>query len=115
MTDSPPPFFTHPILNSPDEEPSQHHALTEDGQPLNEAPRQGRRRSEFITPVPKPRKRKRQSANDQANLDLQSSDGISSVEQEYNPTPIINEIRKAVADWRSLPNPADWSVSPTTA
>lgn len=115
MTDSPPPFFTHPILNSPYEEPSQHHALTEDGQPLNEAPRQGRRRSEFITPVPKPRKRKRQSADNQANLDLQSSDGISSVEQEYNPTPIINEIRKAVADWRNLPNPADWGVSATTA
>ena len=114
MSDSPPPFFTQPILNSPYEEPSLHHALTEDGQPLNEPARQGRRRSEFITPVPKPRKRKRQSADDQANLDLQSSDGISSVEQEYNPTPIINEIRKAVADWRRLPNPADWGVSPTT-
>ena len=35
-------------------------------------------------------------------------------EQEYNPTPIINEIRQHVASWRALPNPADWGVTPTS-
>ena len=35
--------------------------------------------------------------------------------QEYNPTPIINEIRNHVASWRALPNSADWGVTPTTA
>ncbi|MEM9899193.1 MAG: DEAD/DEAH box helicase family protein, partial [Pseudomonadota bacterium] len=49
------------------------------------------------------------------SLNLESSDGISSLEQEYNPTPIINEIRNAVTVWRRLPNPADWGVTPTTA
>ena len=40
---------------------------------------------------------------------------LSAGEQEYNPTPIINEIRSHVASWRALPNPADWGVTPTTA
>src|SRR5262249_20513097 len=42
-------------------------------------------------------------------------EGLSTVEQEYNPTPIINEIRSHVASWRALPNPADWGVTPATA
>ena len=37
------------------------------------------------------------------------------VEQEYNPTPIINEIRSHLESWRALPNPADWGVTPATA
>jgi len=65
----------------------------EDGQPTDAPPIKGRRRSEFITPVPKPRKRRRKSDPKQTVFDLQSGDGISSEEQEYNPTPIINEIR----------------------
>ena len=40
---------------------------------------------------------------------------LSTAEQEYNPTPIINEIRSHVASWRELPNPADWGVTPATA
>ena len=48
-------------------------------------------------------------------MDLQSDDGISSDEQEYNPTPIINEIRSRVADWRRLPSQNDWGVTPATA
>lgn len=109
------PFFERPILNSPYFEPLLHHALDEDGQPLNEPPRQGRRRSELITPVPKPRKKKRKAADAQASLQLQSEDGISSEEQEYNPTPIINEVRNKVREWRKLPSPNDWSVTPATA
>lgn len=35
--------------------------------------------------------------------------------QEYNPTPIINEIRGYVDQWRSLSNPNDWGVTPETA
>jgi type III restriction enzyme len=30
---------------------------------------------------------------------------LSNEEQEYNPTPIINEIRNYVETWRKLPNP----------
>jgi len=81
MTQQSSPFFEHPILNSPYAEPSRHHPLDAEGQPLNEPPRDGRRKSELITPVPKPRKKKRQNA-DQANLDLHSDDGISTEEQQ---------------------------------
>src|SRR5947207_3189032 len=51
-------FFENPILNSPYELPKLHHALDKDGQPLDLPPVEGRRRSELITPVPRPRKRK---------------------------------------------------------
>ncbi len=106
-------FFEKPILNSPYEYPGRHWEL-KDGQPTNKI--EGfRRRSELITPVPKPKKKKRKKAEDQATLDLSSGDGISTVEQEYNPTPIINEIREQVANWRSLPSPNDWGVTPATA
>src|SRR5215203_6143784 len=72
-------------------------------------PAQGAHR--LITPVPKPRKRK----GKQPLLDLGDAAGLSSIEQEYNPTPIINEVRSHVATWRQLPNAADWGVTPTTA
>lgn len=114
MTEANISFFANPILNSPYLEPDRFHPLDEDGQPLNESPRQGRRRSEFITPVPKPRKRKQKTDTRQGKLGLQSEDGISSDEQEYNPTPIINEIRRHLSAWRALPQ-SSWGVTPTTA
>lgn len=40
----------------------------------------------------------------QAEFVLGGVDGLSSADQEYNPTPIINEIRTYVDTWRSLPN-----------
>jgi type III restriction enzyme len=33
----------------------------------------------------------------------------------YDPTAIINEIRRHVDAWRTLPNPGDWKVTPETA
>lgn len=106
-------FFENPILNSPYEVPRLHHALDPDGQPLDLPPVQGRRRSELITPVPKPRKRKNKAA--QTDFIFDDDEGLSSAAQEYNPTPIINEIRSHVATWRELPNPADWGVTSATA
>ena len=108
-------FYEQPILNSPYEEPLLHHALDEDGQPTDNPPIAGRRRSELITPVPKPRKRRKIADPKQAKMDLQAGDGVSTEEQEYNPTPIINEIRSRVADWRKLPSQTDWGVTPATA
>lgn len=109
MTES---FFDRPILNSPYVPPRLHHALDEDGQPLDVPPLAGRRESKFITPVPKPRKRQKKAG--QQGFVFEDEAGISSDEQEYNPTPIINEIRQHVASWRALPNPADWGVTPAT-
>ncbi|MBE0533612.1 MAG: DEAD/DEAH box helicase family protein [Rhodospirillales bacterium] len=105
-------FFEHPILNSPYKYPSRHWALDADGQPTNVIA-EFRRRSDLITPVPKPKKQRRRKG--QIEMVLGSGDGLSTEEQEYNPTPIINKVRGHVDDWRKLPNPNDWMVTPETA
>lgn len=51
------PFFERPILNSPYEYPGHHWELDDQGQP-NERILEKRRRDEFTTSIPKPRKRK---------------------------------------------------------
>ena len=50
-------FFEQPVLNSPYTYPSRHWELDESGQPTQRIIEK-RRRAEFITPIPKPRKRK---------------------------------------------------------
>jgi type III restriction enzyme len=51
------PFFDQPILNSPYASPTRHWELDEHGQPTQKI-MEARRRAEFITPIPKPKKRK---------------------------------------------------------
>ena len=51
------PFFDHPILNSPYGYPERHWELDDQGQPTQKII-ENRRRAEFITPIPKPKKRK---------------------------------------------------------
>ena len=58
-------FFEHPILNSPYAYPARHWELDDQGQPTQRIV-PSRRRAEFITPIPKPKKRK--SAGQQASL-----------------------------------------------
>ena len=41
--------------------------------------------------------------------------GISTAEQQYDHTAIINSVRQQVDQWRRLPNPNDWRVTPETA
>ena len=105
-------FFEHPILNSPYACPSRHWELDTDGQPTNQI-LETRRRSDLITPVPKPKKRR--LSRGQTQMVLGAGDGLSSEQQEYNPTPIINEVRTYVESWRNLPNPDQWLVTPETA
>jgi type III restriction enzyme len=109
MTDQ---FFERPILNSPYAYPGRHWELDADGQPTNRII-DLRRRSDLVTPVPKPKKRKQ--GRGQAELILDGGDGLSTEQQEYNPTPIINEVRTYVEAWRKLPNPDQWLVTPETA
>ncbi len=106
-------FYERPILNSPYAAPSLHHALDATGQPLDQPPVAGRRRSELITPVPRAKKTAKKAL--QKELTLPDAEGLSTAEQEYNPTPIINEIRSHVETWRAIPNPSDWGVTPATA
>jgi type III restriction enzyme len=102
-------FFERPILNSPYEYPRQHWELDQSGQPTGQIVGE-RRRAEFITPIPKP---KRQKAG-QKGFVFDEGRGLSTEAQQYDPTSIINELRKRVDSWRDLPNPNDWLVTPET-
>ncbi len=104
-------FFEHPILNSPYEYPSRHWEL-DNGQPTQQIVEK-RRPAEYITPLPKPKKRKGQA--EQASLGLDDDLGISTQAQEYQKTAaIINAVRQDVDKWRALP-PSQWHVTPETA
>ena len=102
-------FFERPVLNSPYEYPKQHWELDEQGQPTQQII-DSRRRVAFITPIPKPRKHKQQ-----LELALGEGRGLSTAQQRYDPTSTINALRRQVDQWRSLPNPANWRVTPETA
>ncbi len=106
------PFFDHPILYSPYEYPTKHWELDESGQPTQRIVDR-RRRAEFITPIPKPRKRR--GSADQQQIVFDEGKGLSTKAQEYDPTSIINELRQQVDQWRSLPLPSQWQVTPETA
>ena len=108
------PFFDHPILNSPYEWPSRHWELNEDGQPTEQV-LETRRRAQFITPIPKPRKRKSSGKDKQQAFVFDDGKGLSTQKQQYDPTSIINQVRGHVDAWRALPNPGQWQVTPETA
>jgi type III restriction enzyme len=109
------PFFDHPILNSPYAIPTRHWELDEHGQPTQKTV-DARRRAEFISPIPKPKKRKKgkQSAAQEQIVFGEVKD-ISTKEQQYDTASKVNEVRSYVDAWRSLPNPAQWQVTPETA
>ena len=103
------PFFEKPILNSPYEYPSAHWEL-KDGLPTQHIVH-SRRKAEFITPMPEPKKR-----TDSASQELfDESLGLGDGRQKYDPMPIINELRSQVDAWRGLANERDWGVTPHTA
>jgi hypothetical protein len=105
-------FFERPILNSPYDDPMRHWELDDQGQPTQQII-ETRRRAEFITPIPKPRKRKGRA--NQQDLVFDEGKGLSTQEQQYDQTSIINELRHHVDLWRNRQNPNDWHVTPETA
>lgn len=106
-------FYERPILNSPYQYPSRHWELDGQGQPTQQIVER-RRPAQFITPIPKPKKR-RAGAAEQQRLVFDEGAGVSTAGQEYDPTPVINELRRRVDQWRALPNPSTWGVTPETA
>ncbi len=104
-------FFEKPIINSPYEYPLKHWELDESGQPTNQLIER-RRRAEFITPIPKPKKQKK----GQKELIFDEGKGLSDEQQQYEKTSaVINELRVQVDRWRAIPNPNQWNVTPETA
>jgi len=106
-------FFSKPILNSPYEYPVRHWELDDKGQPTQKIIEQ-RRWAEFITPIPKPKKQKG-VVEQQEIFEFVKSDTISTEDQSYDPTPIINDLRKYVDDWRKIPDSSRWHVTAETA
>ena len=105
-------FYEHPILNSPYRYPARHWELDDQGQPTQQVI-ESRRGAEFITPIPKPRKRR--AAKSQQQFVFDEGKGLSTEEQQYDVTALVNEIRRHVDQWRTLPNPDQWGVTPATA
>lgn len=104
-------FFEQPILNSPYEYPTQHWELDKSGQPTGKI-NGFRRIADFITPIPKPKKRKNAA---QQEMVFDEGLGLSTESQQYDQTSILNDLRKHVDQWRTIPDPNKWNVTPETA
>jgi type III restriction enzyme len=107
------PFFEQPILNGPYAAPARHWELDQDGQPTQRIV-DSRRQVAFVTPIPKPKKRKGKK-DAQGDLPLGDDTGLSTRRQQYESMSIINEIRSAVTAWREKLSPDKWGVTPETA
>lgn len=81
-------FFERPIINSPYDYPSRHWELDKNGQPTQRII-ESRRRAEFITPIPKPRKQN--EAKQQTRIAFDEGKGLSDEKQQYDPTSVINK------------------------
>ena len=102
-------FFDRPILNSPYEYPSRHWELDESGQPTSQI-LDSRRRVSFITPIPRPKKRGQHEMVFDAAAQALEKEG-----QQYELMEVINELRRRVDAWRSIPDSGQWRVTPETA
>jgi len=107
-----PTFFERPILNSPYELPGRHWELDRIGQPTGRVVGY-RRRAQFISPIPKPKKVGKNAAQSVLVFD-QEAERLSSYQQQYDPTPIINDLRRRIDLWRAA-DPGQWNVTPETA
>ncbi len=109
-------FFERPILNSPYEYPSRHWELDEDGQPTHKILGYRRPTSFFVSPIPaskQPKARKGPKV-EQVGMVLDEGKGLSTEKQEYLAA-IINRVRERVDEWRLIPDPTKWRVTPETA
>jgi type III restriction enzyme len=105
------PFFERPILNSPYECPRRHWELDDSGQPTQQIIK-NRRGAKFVTPIPKPKKRK--GSPEQSVMMLNEGLSLSTEDQNYDLTSRINEVRGYVETWRNL-SPSHWQVTPETS
>ena len=106
-------FFEQPVLNSPYECPSRYWELDETGQPTQKII-ESRRQAEFITPIPKPKKRKGSSKQGVMVFDKEAKK-IEAEGQQYDLMAIIDGVRSQVGRWRDMPNQSQWQVTPETA
>lgn len=108
-------FFERPILNSPYDYPDRHWELDAAGQPTHRILNY-RRPASFISPIPQPKQQRAKKGPkvEQVGMVLDEGKGLSTEEQQYLAA-IINRVRERVDEWRRVPDPADWKVTPETA
>lgn len=87
-------FFERPVLNSPYEHPARHWELDDEGPPTQEII-ENRRSAEFITPIPKPKKRKGSTAQQQDDRNERIQVKINGVDVFH---PNTGEVRSDGAD-----------------
>ena len=107
------PFFDHPILNSPYECPQRHWELDEQGQPTQKII-ENRRRAEFITPIPKPKKAQEGSGQAGASFSTRAR----GFRPRSSSTIPLRSSTRCAATWTAgehWPNPSQWQVTPETA
>ena len=107
-------FFERPVLNSPYEKPDRHWELDADGQPTQKIVGT-RRPADFITPIPKPRRRRGRSEQQAALVFDEAARRLATEDQQYDLKAIINGVRRQVDQWRALPDSSQWGVTPETA
>ena len=101
-------FAEQPVPNSPYDCPARHWELGSDGIPTGVIA--GRRReAKHVAPVPPPR-RSNQQRTMQLGTTIPTDEG-----QEYDPSPVINEICRHVDARRQISSPGSWGVTPETA
>jgi type III restriction enzyme len=105
------PLFDHSLLHSPYAYSAQYWELDDQGQPTQQM-LTSHRRAESITPMPQPRKRNRSDAQPQFVFD--EGKGLSTQPQQYDYTAIMKAVRQQVDQWRRLPHPRHWHVTPET-
>jgi hypothetical protein len=91
----PNPFFEHPILNSPYACPKRHWELDAQGQPTEQII-ETRRRADFITPIPKPKKQK--GAFTQLTTVYDEGKGLSTQEQQYDADTFTDGLARLTGD-----------------
>jgi len=102
-------FFDQPILNSPYSIPKIHWELDDDGHPTDREI-SARRKSALWTALPGASST---PSRTQASMDL-GGEGLSTDATEFNPSPVVNDLRTEIDTWRNLPNPSQWKVTPIT-
>ena len=103
-------FYEQPILNSPYDYPGRHWELDESNRPTNEII-DHRRPSAYVSPIPGPRK---QEGRQLALVEDAAARTWDPADEQYDLTAFINGVRRAVDEWRGLPESA-WRVTPETA
>ena len=83
-------------------------SLDEQNQPTQRVI-ENRRPAKFITPVPKLKKRKKESTSQQ-EIVFNEGKGLSTESQQYDPNSRINSLRRQVDQW-PLADPSRWRVT----